>query len=271
MHDAFARGTAGLSLPHALLLLEYDDVHGTSRLGQLSRAYGLCGAVVAELQVLGRLRPVRANVFAITQQGEPLDGAFGLAEQQIGARQLSLKKHLGRLGAWGASKLRAAFLDELVQAGHLRREQDKLLFVTWRVRYPEQDPTLERDLIAALRRYVDDVPADQPPGREDLLLSLLRGLRLLDAVWTEDELITRRERIDERTRLAPIGRDVRQVIRDAEAAAAAAGAAFGCPAVALNDDESSQEEATIAFHVEHDRGDAVDGEACKATSPRRQA
>jgi hypothetical protein len=69
-------GPVGLGLPHALLLLELENTRGTSRLDMLGQAYGVCGAAVAELQVLGRLRPVRADVFALSQQGAPATGAW---------------------------------------------------------------------------------------------------------------------------------------------------------------------------------------------------
>jgi hypothetical protein len=210
-------GPVGLGLPHALLLLELENTRGTSRLDMLGQAYGVCGAAVAELQVLGRLRPVRADVFALTSRASPPPARWVWPRSDRVASALP-EGTLVALGIWGAGRLRTAFLEELVGAGLLRREADKLLFVTWCVRYPEENPALEQSLIAALRRYVDEVRADRPPGREDLLLSLLRGLRMLDAVWSEHDLTTvRRDRIDERTRLAPIGRDVRVAIREIEA------------------------------------------------------
>ena len=49
-------------------------------------------------------------------------------------------------------------------------------------------------------------------------------MKKLDWLWTEAEQEQLRERIEERTRMAPIGRSVRGLVVAAQAAAAAAAA-----------------------------------------------
>lgn len=225
-----------LGLHHEFLLLALEDVRGTRLLGHYEDKYGLAGALVAEMQLRDRLAPVAADVFAL-RQGPLSSGALGLAEQRLEGKQLSLKRTLRRVAnVWlsDISAIRTAALEELVRAGVLTREADRFLIVTWRMRYPEVDSAVEGALRSRLRRHVQTVDDGDAPMRDDLLLSLLRGTKLLRTVWSEGELATVKPAIDARTRRAPIGRTVRRVAEDARAAAAAAAASFGCPA--LEDD-----------------------------------
>ncbi|MFT5681641.1 MAG: hypothetical protein ACI8RZ_002547 [Myxococcota bacterium] len=76
----------------------------------------------------------------------------------------------------------------------------------------------EETLIEHLRQHVSTAPRHSPPGREDLLLSLLRGTGLLKTVWSKPELEQLKAAIDQCTDRASIGRIVRKLVEEADAA-----------------------------------------------------
>lgn len=215
-----------LPLPHQWMLLALEDEHGTPQVADsFHRVYGLAGAFAAELQLRGRLLPVTAGNFQISEQGERPPGALGFAEEKLVARKpRGLNWLIGRVGQWH-NQTRVQVLQELAELGAVRKEQDRWWIVTWRTRWPTVDPTIEHTVIEHLRAWMDQVSPEMPPGREDLLIGLLRATKNLGAVWTEEEVERWRPRIEERTRIAPIGRVVHEVTEATRAAIVAATAA----------------------------------------------
>jgi len=213
------------TLPHQLLLLELDDETGKSlQKDSLLAHYGVCGAMIAELMWQDRLVPAAADRFVLrsTRPPPPCD-SIRLAEERLSeTRPYKLQACMGRLRL---RPLRRALLAELVDAGALRLEEQRFLVVFRRRRWHPTPDSPEQTYIEHLRAYIRTVEHSQPPGREDLMLSLLRATKLLAVVWTEAELEGLRAAIDARTERAPIGRKVHEAVVAARAAAAAAAAA----------------------------------------------
>ncbi|MFT4979591.1 MAG: hypothetical protein ACI8S6_005503 [Myxococcota bacterium] len=212
-----------LTLPHQLLLLELDDDTGSSLQRDSFRAhYGLSGAVIAELMWQERLIPIAADRFILKPGRPPADGALKLAEDRLSeTRPRKMHACISRLRI---TLLRRALLAELVTSGMLREEQERWLLVFRRRRWHPTPDSPEQTLIEHLRDHVAQADERTPPQREDLLLSLLRATKLLETVWSPDELLALRPQIDARTERAPIGRQVHQAIKTARAAAMAAAA-----------------------------------------------
>lgn len=209
-----------LALPHQMMLIQLDDHRGTSHVDGTWAQYLLAGALAAELQLAGRLVVTGADCFAIGQ-GDPLPGVLGEAEIKLGEVERSMQATVEALvGFWGIEELKQSLIDELVKMGALKRKTDRFLFVPWRWRYPTDDPEVERSLLQALKHHVDNAKAKDPPGRADLLLSLLRAADLLEVVWTPSALERRRGKINERTKRAPIGRIVKTCVENANLALA---------------------------------------------------
>ncbi|MCB9674163.1 MAG: GPP34 family phosphoprotein [Alphaproteobacteria bacterium] len=222
----------GLGLHHEYLLFALHDVTGKSLVGGFYATYALAGALVAEMQVTERLVAVKANTFAL-RPGPRSPGALGMAEERLEGRQLTMKKCIGAVShrfLSGIGYIRAAALEELASKGIVSPVQDRFLFVPWRMRYPEVDGQAEEAIRNRLREHIRVVGDGDAPGRDDLFLSLLRVSKLLGNVWTDAELERLKPALEERTKRAPIGKLVKELVRDAEAAAAAAGAAYTCPA-----------------------------------------
>ena len=198
------------SLPQQFLLLELDDVSGLSLLWKdYERNYGLAGAVVAELQWQGLLVPVGADRFVLRPEASSLSGA--LAQ---GAAALKDRKPLSILGCISlvpAEKIRTVFLEELVETGALSRKQERHFVIFRRTRWRSQPGSPKGTLIEHLQQHVTVTPRHSPPSREDLLLSLLRGTKLLRSVWAKEALEREKGAIDQCTARAPIGRAVRRL------------------------------------------------------------
>ena len=203
------------SFPHLYLLLELDDDSGLSLLPHyFASLYGLAGAVVAELQWQGLLVPVQADRFVLRLGESSLSGALAQGASALKDRKpLSIQQCIARIPA---NKIRTGFLEELVALGALSHEQERFFLVFRRIRWRSEPDSPEATLIEHLQRHVTVTPRHSPPSREDLLISLLRGTKLLGAVWSEEALETEREAIEHCTDRAPIGRVVRRLVQAIE-------------------------------------------------------
>ena len=205
-----------LNLAHTFLLLEHHDESGHSLLEDAPRRqrFGLCGAVVGELHGQGRLRKAAAAAdrYTLSLDPAPLTGALALAEDALrGEPPMRLSTCILRLPF---APLRAALLEELVDMGALRREEERVWVVFRRTRWRATPDSPERTLVEHLRAYLDEVTADAPPSRSDFLLSLLQATDLLSTIWTPEQVAADAEVIEARARRAPIGALVRDLVDD---------------------------------------------------------
>ncbi|MET8835711.1 GPP34 family phosphoprotein [Micromonospora sp. NPDC004540] len=163
-----------LLLTDELVLLAHDDA-GANRLGRPHLDYGLAGAVLLELTLAGRVE-VADGRLAVT---DPAPTGVPLLDQALAAvagdRPRKPKDWIGKL----AKGLPDRVLDGLVDAGVLRRESDRVLWVFPRTRYPSPtgaEPAVET---AARERMVTAVAGDGPvDARTAALLTLTRAVGL---------------------------------------------------------------------------------------------
>ncbi|MEV1333655.1 GPP34 family phosphoprotein [Micromonospora costi] len=166
---------ADLTLAHELALLGHDDA-GVNRLGSPHLGYGLAGALLLDLTLAGRLTVAdgRVSVTGAEPLGVPLldDALTRIASDE---KRRKPKDWIGRL----AKGLPERVLDGLVDAGVLRRESDKVLWVFPRTRYPSPtgaEPAVETD---ARRRMLAAVAGPGPvEPRTAALISLSRAVGL---------------------------------------------------------------------------------------------
>lgn len=199
------------TLAHHFLLLALDDGTGLERTGALAlNWFAFSGALLGELQLQDRVVAVGADAWVLARR-EPAPGVLGLAEARLRSQRPRTQRWcLARLYE-RATALRRVALEELVAGGALRREENRFLGMAVGVRWPTADGSVEVELVDHLRRWVDAVDPQSAPAREDLLIGLLRGAGLLDAVWSDEELAAVRAVIEERTRRVPLGRLVRDL------------------------------------------------------------
>ncbi|MGK5737627.1 GOLPH3/VPS74 family protein [Micromonospora sp. URMC 103] len=219
---------ADLTLAHELALLGHDDA-GLNRLGAPHLGYGLAGALLLELTLAGRLTVTdgRVTVTGAEPLGEPLlDDA--LARIASDGKRRKPKDWVGRL----AKGLPEQVLDGLVDAGVLRRESDRVLWVFPRTRYPSPtgaEPAVEAD---ARRRMLAAMAAQGPvEPRTAALISLTR------AVGLDRKLFRDLPKEQVKRRLAEIGEGswasdaTRRAIMETQAAVMAATSAATTAAV----------------------------------------
>ncbi|MET7965926.1 GPP34 family phosphoprotein [Micromonospora sp. NPDC005305] len=163
-----------LLLTDELVLLAYDDA-GTNRLGRPHLDYGLAGAVLLELALAGRVEVTGGRL----RVADPAPTGVPLLDQALatvgGDRPRKPKDWIGRL----AKGLPDRVLDGLVDAGVLRRESERVLWVFPRTRYPSPtgaEPAVET---AARERLRAALAADGPvDARTAALLTLTRAVGL---------------------------------------------------------------------------------------------
>jgi hypothetical protein len=211
-----------ITLAELLLLIAYDDAG--NRIGRSQAVdLGLAGAVLADLAIAGRVDVADRKVRVVdpTPTGHPVldDALAGLAAERRLRRPSDQVRVLSR-------GLRDKVLERLVGDGVLRLEQDRVLWVFPRRRYPSTtglEPVAETDARGRLRLAVDGAGPVDP--RTAALCGLVKAVRLEKAVFPD------RSRREVRRRLTAIADSdwaseaVRKAIAEVEAAVAASIAA----------------------------------------------
>jgi hypothetical protein len=167
-----------INLAEELLLLAYEDA-GSAAINAQTLGYGLAGALLMELAIAGRVDVAdkRVTVADPRPTGDPVvDDALA----RVGSDSRKPQDWVNRL----SKGLRDRLLDRMVEDGVLRREQDKVLWVFPRTRYPSTtgaQPATETETRDRLRAAVDgDGPVDP---RTAALCALVKAVHLEGTVF----------------------------------------------------------------------------------------
>lgn len=165
----------GNGLADAFLLLALDD-EGNNLVGDPGLDYGLAGAVLLDLMLAGRL-DLDGDRVVVVEAAETGDPVADAALAKVAAEGKPCKPD-----AWIqplTEGLRQQILDRQVEAGVLRRDRDRVLWVFPRVRYasatgtePAAETAVRRELTGAVDG-LGDVPA-----RTAALLGLVQAVGL---------------------------------------------------------------------------------------------
>lgn len=184
-----------LHLHEEILLLALDDDKGTIEFGS-SWQLAAGGALIAELLLEGRLRATdekhpKLEVVDRTPLGDPvLDEA--LEEMASAKKPKKGSDWVEKFSNQGKLKERTA--DGLVRKGVLKVEQDKVLWIFDRTKYPERDGRAEKEVAERLRRAIFTSSNDLTP-RTVVLVSLANVAGLLPNLFDKDKLKERKDRI----------------------------------------------------------------------------
>jgi hypothetical protein len=163
-----------LTLAEELTLLAYDD-GGNALVVAPTLDYGLAGALLMELALAGRIAVVddRVTVTDPTPLGRPwLDDA--LAQLAGADRARRPKEWVDKL----SKRVRQQVLNGLAESGTLRREDDKVLWIFPRTRYPAIDGLEPPAETSARQRLVAAVAASGAvEPRTAALCALVRAVR----------------------------------------------------------------------------------------------
>jgi hypothetical protein len=209
-------------LHEELFLLALNDLKG--RIYQSVEPqilYGLSGAILSELVLAGKIG-VDEKKHLVSFDSTPPGN--GLLDEAL---QLIVDKHRPRkISYWVKNlveemkKLQSRVGKSLVEKRILTREEKRFLWVIPYEEYPQIDASAKYWIKQKLRTLV--LTQAEGKSHDVALLGLVRASKLLEFVFTTDELKIARKKIDRLTIADEIGNGVRETIEAIEAAALAA-------------------------------------------------
>lgn len=197
-HDAPA-----LTLPEELILLALDPERGKPTCRARDLAYGAAGAVLAELELQGRIREERGRVQVVNPL-DPADPLLAALLRTLGPPAKGRRRG-PRARRWVGDydrHVQEKYLDSLVERSVLSRETRRFLGLFPYHRHFPGVPDLARGV---LDRFAAAEAAGHPDHRDRVLAALVSAIGLAG----------------ELTRLGRTGRTVMKVMRRSEWTAAA--------------------------------------------------
>jgi hypothetical protein len=188
-----------LTLAEEVLLLALDDEDGSFRpLPKHAMEFALTSAVLMDLLLARRLDVDLEQLMVVDPS--PVDDA--LLDPVLAAVARSSERYNARrwimVLSQEAGEIRKRALARLVARGVLRRQDDRLLWVLGRRRYPILDDREQRE---AKLRILGIVLGDEIPDHRDVVL-----VALADAAGLFDAILTRREARMAAARIADVAR-----------------------------------------------------------------
>lgn len=202
-----------LSYAEEILLLSLDERTGAIKpLPIQALRYALAGALLVELAMSDRIDTDLdgLEVVSSTPTGNPLLDDVLRRLGNHGAKRPTTE-WLETL-AWEIPDLQGQILDGLVAKGVLRIEDQRILWVIAKRRYPIQD---DREIKAMHTRLRELILSDTIPDPDEaVLIALVDACQLFDELFSADELEHVRARIANLAKLDLIGREVTHSIRE---------------------------------------------------------
>lgn len=203
-----------LILGEEIVLLSLDDLTG-AHLPLMPQAlgYGLAGAVLADLELAGRIATQTkcVEVLNAAPTGNPLLDPW--------LHQIAADKKCHPISYWlqslseEKSVIEQAALDHLIERGVLKRQDKKILWVIGLRRYPTIH---NEERVEVKTRLAQLIQGDEQPTHFDAtLISLLSGCYLLSEVLGAETLEGRSARIAGIADTDPVGREVAAASREA--------------------------------------------------------
>lgn len=210
-----------MRLADELLLLAYSD-EGDAQLGSSSLNLSLAGSVLLELALAGKFDVGDGKIVVTdaTPTGDPvLDETLSAVANDKKAR--TPRDWISKLPG---DKLHERLLDDMVAAGMLNREKDKVLWVFPRTRYPSAtgvEPPQETDARQRLNAALDGPDPVDP--RTSALAALVQAAGLSGKVFEDRKGRDVKRRIEGMTRASVASGQwasdgVRKAIEEVEAA-----------------------------------------------------
>ncbi|WP_406392935.1 GPP34 family phosphoprotein [Streptomyces sp. NBC_00887] len=173
------------TLPEELLLLALDPVRGKPLCSGSVLDYGTAGAVLAELELQGRITEERGRVYVVNplDPPDPLLAVFLRGLPPPGKSRFRAGRSAKRWVRLSGRHAKGLYLDALVERGILRRETRRFLGLVPYHRHPAGP----RDLSAPIRESFAAAGAAGFPDRRDRLLAALAAAVELPSVVRRGE------------------------------------------------------------------------------------
>ncbi|CAB0150151.1 hypothetical protein PSI9734_00718 [Pseudidiomarina piscicola] len=206
-----------LKLYEGLMLLALCEEKGTMSAAYIN--YGVAAAMLADLLLLKRIEidAENKNKVIVIDASPTEDPLFdeALAKLQDAKKPRKLDDWVMRLGS--ISKLKEKVAQALVASGIVKLEEKKVLWLFTQKVYPEVNPEPESYLRTEMRRLILDRPLEIDP-RIAVMISLAKGARLLNQVFSKDELKANKERVQQVINGELLGQSTKDVIAAIEVA-----------------------------------------------------
>jgi hypothetical protein len=203
-----------LALVEEIVLLSLDDATG-AHLPLMPQAigYGLAGAVLADLEMAGRIatRTKCVEVLNAAPTGNPLLDPW--------LQKITASEKCHSIAYWLLTlsdekrDIEQAALDHLIERGILKRQDKKILWVIGLRRYPTVHNEERIEVRTRLSRLIQS--EELPTHFDATLISLLRGCYLISEVFGSELLEGRSARIATIADADPVGREVAAASREA--------------------------------------------------------
>jgi hypothetical protein len=203
-----------LALVEEIVLLSLDDTTG-AHLPLMPQAigYGLAGAVLADLEMAGRIatRTKCVEVLNAAPMGNPLLDPW--------LQKITASEKCHSIAYWLLTlsdekrDIEKAALDHLIERGILKRHDKKILWVIGLRRYPTVHNEERIEVKTRLARLIQS--EELPTHFDATLISLLQGCYLISEVFGADLLDGRSARIAAIADADPVGREVAAAAREA--------------------------------------------------------
>ncbi|WP_417683194.1 GOLPH3/VPS74 family protein [Pseudidiomarina aquimaris] len=206
-----------IKLYEGLMLLALNEEKGTMSGAYIE--YSVAAAVLAELLLLKRIQVDRDDKDKVDVVDDSPTGDKVLDEA---LEKMSKAKRRRKLKDWVSSighikDLKHKVAEQLVEDGIIELEKKKVLWLFTQKVYPEVNPQPEQHLRHEMRRLVLDRPLEIDP-RIALMLSLAQSARLLEQVFSKEELKASKKRIENIAKGEELGAIAKEVVAAVEVA-----------------------------------------------------
>jgi hypothetical protein len=203
-----------LTFTEEIVLLALDDKTGAQLpLPVTALGYGLAGAVLADLAVAGKIDTdaKQLTVLSRSPTGDPLLDPW--------LELIAADKTVHPVAYWlqvlfdRAREIEQPALDRLVERGILKRQDKQILWVIGLRRYPTVNGHERTEVRTRLGQLI--LGEDLPDPRDAILISLLRGCRLTDRIFSGPEFAARDQRLATLAKMDLVGREVASATTEA--------------------------------------------------------
>ncbi|MBE0477933.1 GPP34 family phosphoprotein [Candidatus Aerophobetes bacterium] len=198
-----------LSFAEELLLLALDDEKGVI-IDKTSIGYGLVGALLMDLSLMDRIEVDLDNLRLV----DALPTGDSLFDWVLA--RIARSRETRTVAYWiitlrqESKDIEEQVLERLIHKQILREEEQKILWVFARRRYPMQNDREEKEVKTRIRSVV--LSDDIPDSRDVVLISLIKACYLTNEIFSEEELPKVEKRIEQIARMDLIGQTVSRII-----------------------------------------------------------
>lgn len=198
-----------LTIAEEFLLLALDDEKGVvCNQPFMGLEFGLAGAVLMELSILGRIKADKEHL-SLIDDSKTGNEIFDDALSMIKETDEEAKYWVWKLGIH-IQEIKDYFIGHLIEMGVLEKKEQNILWIYRRKCYPLIDEKVELEVKERIRAVILENQAPLP--RDVVLISLMHSCNLTRQIFSCKEAEANEERIEEIATRDIIGKAVYRAI-----------------------------------------------------------